>query len=463
MSLIETRSASAASGGDLHKLIMDDRSAGDLINLSRMVWGFPMHLGITNLASDVLGGIKHDGMKLIRYDPSKVAVTGPDLNKRISTTWSEGGVGFMVARRSSIPDFGVDNFAALKGVDETDDDLDKRLIFGPSDEYLLWPIDQQSAASDQLLKAFPTYLVPIPENIEPTSIVGKDRTLLEGIDFFAGIGVLLFRQDPSIVLPDPGCLVCRSSTSSFSNSMNFIWGVDRTSSVQSIAAVMRGGTSVTDLERACREEAGMKFIREDSVLQEIIPFRGGTVYRFDKSIVWIGYQHTPLVVGGQYSSGYCIGGDMLRIFGPTGRPGWHRDPDINWGPGMDLGRNLMIPGLRVPDYPVSVTYSSSTGSLDHVRLWLEGTDEARATYWSHCQAAEIATGYTLAVALNMNASSQPMSVNAIDLFFQHGTLNESGIIAQLKLSRMPRGARYRVADLLQREKPTGSTLVILDR
>lgn len=462
--ILQTREHAAGHVGDFHTQVMTHESrrlAGNLMRWANTVipWGVIPEMGqLLTTAKPVL---KQN--VLVPYRQDLVEVTGPDLQKRIRVKFGDAtGASYTIIRRSSVPDFGLAGLSVGVAVDELDPAFNNQLLFGERCEYILWnnPGGLPGSPSEALLNNYSTWIVPIPDTLHPLTIQAPDRLLLEGVDFTVGDGALIFREHPHDLFGEKLEFMCRSALVDEPHLFDHIFSTAGIKDVSDIARIRHGKFGAKLLARAIARVAGLEVLDVESTLLEVITRCNGCYYRFDTGMVKAAYRHTNLIAGTTYPAGTIIGGEMIVVRRPVpGSVRWYRD-GVDWNTGLSLDSFCAVPGLTAPDYPVRVEVTSSTGDLKHAQMWLLGTDEARARYWTMCKRAEQQTGLTLAAALGLANEGDVAVVNPIDVIFDLGALSLSALIVELKMSNLPSVVRRRVVEFLQREKPAASTLII---
>ncbi len=466
--MLSFREFIAGNLGDFHSQVMEPNSARVASTMLRWStslvpwWAIQRH-------GELLTTAEPTDTYAVRvpYERTMVTRLGSDIQKRIQIKFGTGDsnapVPFTLIRRSSIPSFGLEDQVAGLSLDATEPDPNTTLMLGEQGEYLLWGWpDVPERISEAVLQESPRYLVPVPAGLHPRSIISGQRTLLEGIDFAVGRGVVLFRQHPEELFGASAFFICRAATVSEPHLFDHLFSAGGTRDVRDIGRLVKGQFGQKILERALACVAGLHVIRRESKLLDISQADTGYHYVFDTGLVRAEYAHTPLEVDTTYPDGTIIGQEMIKVRRPIpGSARWYRD-GIDWSSGLSLDEFCGVQGLTAPNYPVRVEIPTggSTGSLRHARMWLLGSDEARTRYWTAVKRAEIQTGKTLAAALGLTNEGDSTVVNPIDTLFTLGGLVNSALLVELKMDKLPGVARSRVVDFLRREKPTASTLII---
>lgn len=390
-----------------------------------------------------------------------IGYLGPDLQKRVTTVYNDGETTFRVIRRSPVPDYGFEQSAYL--VASSTDQDEEFIIAAENAEYLLWPVLEADppAPTKALLSVSPIWLLPCPRDISPTSLFSSRGILTEGVDFWSDDGVILLPAHPDELFPD-GVLVALAARQQGTHPLEYVYAIDDLKAPTRVfAEIARGNLTVDRMLEAGAAILGLARTPQDGVLNRVRPRFDGFEYDFDYGLISAThYQHEPLIEGQWYPKGTIIG-ELIKGSGPVpGSDQWHRQ--FAWGSATPISLDNICPvkGLILPDYPVTIDAYAQTGSLIHARIWMIGSDAARAAYWAWCKAAEVTTGYTLASSISISAVGQSITANPIDTLFSAG-LSRSALVFEVHLEQFSKILKDRVLNYWRREQPSGAQMFIL--
>lgn len=459
---LSERERCVTASGDFAQTVMRGSSLDDVRKLVRWSLTNSAYSGFNCWTNEMTaGGITVPTVGRQEF-PDKIDMLGPDLQKRIQVQYGIGDTAFTIIRRSSVPDFGLEYTTyALSEYDEAS--LQNKILLGQQCEYILWEQDPVTATeaipAEVLLQRSPLWLVPIPLDLTPAAIISHGRTLLLGVDFFVGSGVLILQEHPS-ALWDHNAFCYRTAFQRVPHILDHVVESCGVSSIRDIIRLRKGHFAASAIRLACARVAGLSITPKAGILDEARPLCQGYEYRFEFGIMQAPYDHDMLEVGVEHPADTIAGAEMIKVHKRIpGSISWHRS-EIDWSGGLSLDAFCPVKGLVAPDYPVKIEVTSQTGDLDHAQMWLVGTDEARAQYWEWCKQAEIKTGFTLAAALGLTNIGEFVFKNPIDVLFEYGNLCNSAVVVTLRTSALTGLARRRIVELLDREKPAGAILII---
>lgn len=307
----------------------------------------------------------------------------------------------------------------------------------------------------------PSWLLPIDPDLRPLSLQSTQGTLILGQDFILSGTSLEFFREPTALFPDDILHITRGlrrRTSLFSYPLRMNQLVRP---VPEISGYYRHNQSVTQLARAAATAAGYLVLPRESTVVEVHPAPNSTSYVFDDaSVMTVDYNHTPLVEGTTYPEGTIIG-NPFSLFGPeTSRPGWYRDPAINWTAGLPLRYLGPWANLAVPDGNVTATREAAATAPGkwHCRFPLAGPSEDADRFWARVWDSERITGHYLADIIGIDDTTASVVVNPLDVFFQ-AFLHEKALLVVFPTLQSG-AARATILEFLQREKPTTSLLIV---
>ncbi len=246
------------------------------------------------------------------------------------------------------------------------------------------------------------YLIPVPGNITPLVISGRDPDvyLVNGIDFVARDGYIAMPDDPARTLPI-GLVRVYSAYKRVPSPNAYVLAAPR---------VRRGSKYLMEyayksqalviFKRAAAEYAGLfVFPRADVVLRAVELGTDHWVYSMASAgTVEIRYPHTPLTRDQEVSPGDIISGDFEMIvsdYNGSGDP--KQTAGAAWGGSFSLNGILPVNGLTWDGGAVTLTSTLSdpvTGK-PHLRPQFDGDIDELLRFWEFQRLHEAKTGVFL--------------------------------------------------------------------
>lgn len=283
-----------------------------------------------------------------------------------------------------------------------------------------------------------TYGLYIPNNIFVSSITAEDGTLLlNGVDFSAYFGVILFKQNPAVLFPK-GKFVASSLTRRHRNLLSFVLGADDVyGPIDRIVEYYRVAQSPKTFYYASAQAAGMCVVPEECIVHSVEPLHKGCAYITDKGKLDAPYQHIKYNVGDIIEKGTVIGGSELfsAVF--------PNDTDLPQDIGsVSLDYLLPVSGLSAPNATITI---SSGGKYNPA---FDGSDVAKNKY---IEFLKDRNGGEL-------PSSSTESTNAID-YVRNIMAPRRCLILRINESRIPRNMLLSLEHFIERELPIGVVLL----
>jgi len=281
------------------------------------------------------------------------------------------------------------------------------------------------------------YGLYIDKDIFVSSINTEDGSLLlNGIDFEAHFGVILFKTNPYVLFPK-GKFLAASITRRRRNILSFVLGVDEVyGPIDRIMEYYRVAQSPKTFYYAAAQAIGMCVVPEDCVVTSVEPLHKGYAYITTIGKLDAPYNHTPYSNGDVITRNTVIGGNELFDIVLPGE-------SLPSGLGsVSLDYLLPVSGLSAPNSTISI---SSGGVFSPA---FEGSASAKAKYLEFVKAQN---GGELPV-------STEGSTNAID-YVRNTMAPRRCVILRINNSRMYSDMQMRLERFIERELPIGVVLL----
>lgn len=282
-----------------------------------------------------------------------------------------------------------------------------------------------------------TYGLYIDPNTFVSTITTEDgKLLMNGVDFTAFFGLLLFRKNPMMLFKDQKFLAS-SMTIRRRNILSYVLRVgDVYGPVDKIVEYYRVAQTPRTFYLAAAQAIGMCVVPESCIVLSVEPLHKGCAYITDKGKLDAPYAHTILPAGTDLVKNTVIGGKELFdvVFSGEALPG-------------DLGSVSM-------DYllPVKGLYASNTtftgGSQASLAALFEGSETAKNKY--------------IAFLKDRNGGSLPSagigSANIIN-YVRNSMAPRRCMILRINESRMYRDMQMSLERFIEQELPIGVVLL----
>lgn len=255
------------------------------------------------------------------------------------------------------------------------------------------------------------YLIPIPFNLTPLVIEGRDEDvfLVNGVDFTARHGYIAMTDDPSRVLPQ-GLVRVSSAKVKVSSPNSFVLSAptDRRGN-RYLAEYAYKTQSLSAFKKAAAEYAGLFVAQEpDVVLDARETAEGVWVYSLaNAGAVEIGYEHDHLSLRQELPPGFIVSGKFDVV---TSR--YNEGVNLkqlaasNWDKGIRLDGILPVNGLTWDGQSqVAVDSVADTGGTPHLRLHFDGDSAVLERFWEFQRLHEQETGVFLYDELGATTTS----------------------------------------------------------
>ena len=270
-----------------------------------------------------------------------------------------------------------------------------------------------------------------------SSINTEDGSLLlNGVDFEAHFGVILFKTNPYVLFPK-GKFLASSVTRRRRNILSFVLGVDEVyGPIDRIMEYYRVAQSPKTFYYAAAQAIGMCVVPEDCLVTSVEPLHKGYAYITTIGKLDAPYNHTPYSNGDAITRNTVIGGDEL--FNIV-LPGESLPSDLG---SVSLDYLLPVSGLSAPNATIAI---SSGGVFSPA---FEGSASAKTKY--------------LEFVKEQNGGSLPSSsagtTNAIN-YVRDTMAPRRCIILRINESRMYSDMQLRLEHFIERELPIGVVLL----
>lgn len=245
-------------------------------------------------------------------------------------------------------------------------------IIADSSEVILFPTGD--SANSATYTGAMRFGLSVDPDIWVTSIQTEKKRLIAGYDFVSEFGKLVFTVNPIQLFPDMTLMAYSfiertRNLYSYSLRLDDVYGpVDR------VMHYYRVSQSPRAFYLAAAQAAGFAVVREECVVQEILPFQSGYIYVTDKGTYEAPYQHSKLDEGAVLESGTVIGGnELFRLLLPT-------DPWPSNIDSLNMDGILPVKGLKAPDRAIRVYDAEG-----NYRPAYTGSQEALQAYWNYLQ------------------------------------------------------------------------------
>lgn len=305
---------------------------------------------------------------------------------------------------------------------------------------LAFPYLNSDGSSYDMVVAFRDslqYGLYIDKNTFVTSINAEDGSLLlNGIDFEAHFGIILFKTNPYVLFPK-GKFLAASVTRRRRNILSFVLGVDEVyGPIDRIMEYYRVAQSPKTFYYAAAQAIGMCVVPEDCIVKSVEPLHKGYSYITTIGKLDAPYNHTPYSNGDTITRNTVIGGNELFDIVLPGE-------SLPSGLGsVSLDYLLPVSGLSAPNATISI---SSGGVFSPA---FEGTASAKNKY--------------LEFVKEQNGGSLPASsagsTNAIN-YVRNNMAPRRCVILRINESRMYRDMQLRLEHFIARELPIGVVLL----
>lgn len=330
----------------------------------------------------------------------------------------------------------VKRHVALAGHDnkllsELDRDANLKQILGFPDE----STEEITVATRDTLK----YGLYIDNNTFVSSITKDDGTLLlNGVDFSAYFGVILFKQNPAVLFPN-GKFVAASVTRRYRNILSFVLGVDVYGPIDRIVEYYRIAQSPKTFYLAAAQAIGMCVVPEDCVVHSVEPLHKGCAYITDIGKLDAPYQHTRYGVGDIITKNTVIGGvDLFDIVIPE-------ESIIPQDLGsVSLDYLLPVKGLSAPNADAEI---SIDGKFNPAIF--EGSEDSKNKYLEFLKAKNGGESLPDSNAAFGNVISYVCNAMA----------PRRCLILRINESRMYRDMQMSLEHFIERELPIGAVLL----
>lgn len=397
---------------------------------------------------------------LLPWNPSAVTFYGPYLGRRQLIRWGESdGTSHLLTLQGSYNWPGGE--LAYVTYETEGSEVYVETAGGCREIVSVIDPDVEDATPAESL--IPLWSLPISADIRPVVIMGSSRPLTAGIDFESLDGLLVFREDPSILLDEAGVIEClvawRRNVSTFS----FPLGVDRIARPDIVARFYRSAHSAHALGNAAAVVAGINIPEQESEVTHVATWCDDiTVYHTTSGIIESRLPHTTLTIGDTIPADSLLEGGVRWGSRPNGNPGrWWREFD--WGQGIALSQLCPAGGsLIVPNGPLRiVAHSEDAGGL-HVRPWFSGTDADREIYWAWLLAVEKLGGVYLNEVLELTTVGEEITVNGVDFVFEN-LLSDRAVVIELDAGVLRGAPLTRCLEFLREHRMVGTVTIITQK
>ncbi len=460
---MDIRTSPLALAGDFWHRSFEDNRAREQLNAlgrSRDLWPFwPRFHDRVNQLTDP-GAPRLAGPRVQSVNLSKVVILGPDLLRRIVTTYREGSAGLVVIRQPfPLPDL---SRYTPPLVDPVTSDGSANLL-GPFGEFWLVPVDR--AFHDYEIDPYiarPYYLLPWPDHeVIPLQLRSRLRRLSLGFDYRWRDGALVFEQDPRDHFPDGLVEVLAAEDRPVGIASNALGsGVGNGTFVLDW---MRSRISPAAFVSAMADYAGLAVSRcedEDTVVSaHPLPDRHaryGTAAGYSYAAR---YTHVHEAVGTTLRRGHVFGSpiDLLHA-GPRGGT-WWRNGGMAFPDGLPMDDMTCFRGLVLPDRQVRITRDGDDISweLDSRLVGIDQDDTLPDRFFAHVRRCTEWTGRSMVDLVEAHLGVEffdgtSRDINPIDFVFDQ-FYRDTAII--VRVSEVIRGAELeRMQEFVRRYRPT---------
>jgi hypothetical protein len=299
----------------------------------------------------------------------------------------------------------------------------------------------------------PRYYVPVPPGVTVVQLAGRQGLLCAGSHFVSRPGYLEFRDHPDRWLAAPSVLVTIGNEV-LPLSADYSLGAD-TMSGSDVASYYRKNQTTGQLLAASCAAAGLTRVEIGATITGVAEYQDeGACYVTDAGTLDVPYQHQLLEVGTILEAGSYVGAAPAVV--NTAGDWW---TTASWGTGLDM-RTVSPWKLWAPNAQVRAEAVASTGIYPYTRIQLEG-DAAELTRWHlACGAAEDASGHWLAPLIGLSLG-MVMTVNPLWVFSEF-IWSDSALVVSLSAPELSEKMRTRMCSFLQRERPFGRLLIVID-
>lgn len=327
----------------------------------------------------------------------------------------------------------VKGFTALSNQDsKLLAELDREALLG---QILAFPSDDTASEITVAFRDSLEFGLYINKDLFVSAITTDDsKLLLNGVDFVSYFGLILFKQNPSVLFPK-GKFVASAATRRHRNLLSFVLGVDDVyGPVDKVMEYYRVSQSPRMFYLAAAQAIGMCVVPEECIVQSIEPLHKGYAYITNIGKLDAPYLHTPYSKGTILPKNTVIGGSDLfsAVFPDEALPG-----DLE---SVSLDYLLPVAGLSA----LQSTDISTNVVLSSV---FEGSDSSKNKY--------------LEFVKSMNEGELPSTTtdatNAID--YARDMASNRCLILRINESRMYRDMQMRLERFIERELPIGVVLL----
>ncbi|MEG1542953.1 MAG: hypothetical protein RR382_00315 [Tannerellaceae bacterium] len=190
------------------------------------------------------------------------------------------------------------------------------------------------------------FVLKVSKRVHAHSILLEGKLLLEGVHFTASFGRISFTWNPADRFAGNKVTI-RTYTYLSDNLLNYTLQLNEvTEPVQAVLDYVRKSQSIKTFALAVATASGLCTVRENCVVQRIVPCQRGCIYMTDIGKLYALYEHIKLPVGTRLEKGTWIG-EMLNV----------RSMEFNGGYGkLSLDTVLPVPGLWSDDVVIETTH-----------------------------------------------------------------------------------------------------------
>jgi len=317
-------------------------------------------------------------------------------------------------------------------------------------------------------EARPLYYIPIPSNIDPISLLVKDRALTVSTSFITGQGYIIFYEKPTELFSD-NIIHFLSVNETKSNTYDYTYQVDNMSAAgKYVAQYMRYTHSAEALKLALSEVCNLPILDSESTLESKYETDDRFIYQFSNGQILTApkyIEHTELTVGTNYEKGLVIGENYIKVISPNTSDAtpWYKDTSVasTWlSKGLNLNKiSPIIDPLYLMDVTGTFTSNGATAPGATANLKITGLSGAGATaYWTMVRNHEI---YSNKFIANIPGVTAGATANCLDLYFNN-MLTYNSVIIKLRTRELGSDAHNNVTAFIRRELPVNVTPIILD-
>ena len=277
-----------------------------------------------------------------------------------------------------------------------------------------------------------------------TSIQTPEKRLIAGYDFISEFGNLIFAVNPIQLFPDMSLMAYsfverKRNLYSYSLRLDDVYGpVDR------VLHYYRVSQSPRAFYLAAAQAAGFAVVREDCIIEEVLPFRNGHIYITDNGTYEAPYTHTRLNVGDNLAESTVIGGDQLfrMIF-----------PGDSWPEGLgalNMDGILPVKGLKAPDEVIELYDADGQYKPAYT-----GPQDALDAYWEY-----LATYYMQQATDDITDTGVNTDPENAIQHVRNTVCAGKLLVACINYNVMSSDMRMRLETFMTRELPVGSVLTI---